>query len=137
MDFIARLNTRTSLAISGEEGIYHKFEGNADVYRNAAFSGVINYLVDVGLRSGDENEKSIAYEVKQMLKEQEPQNKPLDIQVLDELGNPKPNIAESGSNYMALEDSVSSYIDRRTLDNAEFDYLDFVVELNSKVGLWK
>ncbi|MEM4244824.1 MAG: hypothetical protein QW404_00035 [Candidatus Nanoarchaeia archaeon] len=136
-DLVIRLNTKASMAIAENPdmvGLYSRVHAEeAEKYRKGTFGKIINYCIEQGIESTLEEDRVLAGEIRTMLGENGP-DKPFEIMVYGENKIPKRNVISGGS-IMHLEDKVESYIENRSRDNGEsYDYLDMVVDLNTKVG---
>ncbi len=136
-DLVIRLNTKASMAIAENPemvGLYSRVHAEeADRYRKGTFGKVINYCIEQGSESTLEEDRTLAGEIRTMLGENGP-DKPFEIMVYDENRMPKKNVTSGGS-IMRLEDKVEGYIERKVRDDGEsYDYLDMVVDLNTKIG---
>lgn len=143
-NLLARLNTLESLkAVTAEEkkygaGIYIDFSDESDMYKQGTFKKVIDSILEQAFDSGESNYQGIAEAVKNDIMQQGPG---IDLHVL--VYDPKNdsflrNVADEESIKLDLDDYVKDYVIKRELGNGEdvqtVDYLDIVVNLNSKVG---
>lgn len=147
-DLVARINTKKGFEgidisedMKKEMGLYTKFEGKqAEIYRGGDFRKLISYIIDKGVQSENEEDKSIAMEVKNMLAEQDPNTQPFEVYIYD-LGTKEyaRNVNDAEVAAMTLEDKIKPYLRSTTIQSGdgierELDYIDLVVQLNSKVG---
>lgn len=147
-DLVARINIKdkfesieTTEDMKKEMGLYTKLEGKqAEIYRGGDFRKLINYIVDKGVQSEKEDDQSIAVDVKNMLAEQDPAQKPFEVYIYD-LSTKEfvgsTNDAEVTA--MILEDKIKPYLKHTTVQSEdgterELDYIDLVVHLNPKIG---
>lgn len=147
-DLVARINTKdkfdsieTTEEMKKEMGLYTKIEGKqAEIYRGGDFRKLINYIVDKGAQSENEDDRSIAVDVKNMLAEQDPSQKPFEVYVYD-LSTKEcvRNVNDAEMEAMTLEDKIKPYLKHTTVQSEdrterEIDYLDLIVRLDYKVG---
>lgn len=147
-DLVARINIKNEfekIGISEDEkkeiGLYTKLEGKqAEIYHEGDFRKLINYIVDEGVKSENENDKSIAMEVKDMLAEHNPNTQPFEVFIYDlETKEYVRNASDSESKVMKLEDKIKPYLKPTVVQpeegvERELDYIDLVVQLNPIVG---
>lgn len=137
-DLVIRLNTKASLAVAESPdmaGLYSRLQAEeAERYKRGTFGKVINYCIEQGSESTLEEDKVLAGEIRTMLGENSSE-KPFEIMVYDENRTPKRNLTNERSVIMHLDDKLEGYVDRRSKESMEqYDYLDLVVDLNTKVG---
>ncbi|MDP2907059.1 MAG: hypothetical protein Q8O03_03905 [Nanoarchaeota archaeon] len=147
-DLVARINTKdkfesieTTEDMKKEMGLYTKFEGKqAEIYRGGDFRKLINYIVDKGVQSENEDDKSIATDVKNMLAEQDPAQKPFEVYIYD-LSTKEfvRNVNDAEMAAMALEEKIRPYLKHTTVQSEdgterELEYIDLVVRLDYKIG---
>lgn len=137
-DLVIRLNTKASIAVAEcpeMVGLYTRMRAEeGERYKKATFAKVINYCIEQGEESTLEEDKTLAGEIRVMLSENSPE-KPFEITAYDENRTPKRNATNSRSMIIHLDDYVEKYIDKRSKDGGEpYEYLDMVVDLNTKVG---
>lgn len=147
-DLVARINIKSkfeSVDVSEEEkkemGLYTKLEDKqAEIYREGDFRKLINYIVDKGVKLENEDDRSTAVEVKNLLAEQDPVQKPFEIFIYD-LGTKDyvRSVSDPEVVAMTLEDKIKPYLKHTVLQSEdgterELDYIDLVVRLDPKIG---
>ncbi len=138
-DLVLRLNTLESLAVATPEerertGLYTNLNyEEAEPYKKGTFDKVIKYCLEQNENSTIDEDKTLAMEIMALLS-QNTRETPFQVRVRNENDGFKKNTETMGE-VMKLDDKVVQYIEKRTMENGNtYDYLDMVVELNTKVG---
>ncbi len=147
-DLVVRINTKKEFEridlsedMKKEMGLYTKLEGKqAEIYRGGDFRKLISYIVDQGVKLENEDDRSIAMEVKNMLAEQDPNTKPFEIYIYDlETKEYVRSVNDPEVEAMTLEDKIKPYLKHTAIRSEggiekELDYIDLVVQLDPKIG---
>jgi len=147
-DLIARINTRSKFEdadlsedMKKEMGLYTKLEGKlAETYREGDFRKLINYIIDNSVKSENEYNRAIAMDVKNMIAEHDPNTKPFEVYIYDlEIKDYIRSVNDPEVEAMTLEDKIKPYLKHTVIQSQEgaekeLDYIDLVVDLNSKIG---
>jgi len=138
-ELVLRLNTLESLAVAGQSerertGLYASLIGKeSEPYRKGTFDKAVKYCLEKNEQADLDEDRTLTMEIKSLLG-QHNISTPFQIRVCDENGGYKKN-TETNGEVMKLDDYVMPYVEKRTLENGDsYDYLDMVVELNTKVG---
>lgn len=138
-ELVLRLNTLESLAIAGQNerertGLYASLIGaESEPYRRGTFQKAVQYCLDKNEQADLDEDRTLTMEIRSLLGQHSTET-PFQIRVYDESGAFKRN-TETNGEVMKLDEKIMPYVDKRTLENGDvYDYLDMVVELNTKVG---
>lgn len=136
-EFVVRLNTKENLiAEDGEGGLYTTLgKEDASIYRRGTFDKVIKYCLEQNQDSELQENRGLVTEIRRMLSENS-LDTPFEIRVYDENRQFTRKKEDERSVVMHLDDKISGHTHMRSFENGdEYEYLDMLVEQNSKVGI--